>query len=442
MKIELPDKVASILQSLRSAGFEAFAVGGCVRDSLLDKVPEDWDITTSAFPEQVKSIFKRTVDTGIEHGTVTVLLSKDAFEVTTYRIDGEYKDSRHPGEVMFTPSLTEDLKRRDFTINAMAYNQEEGLIDIFGGIEDLSNGLIRCVGEPTERFGEDALRIMRAVRFAAQLGYRIEENTKDAIIELAPTLKNISVERIQTELVKLITSSNPMEMMLLYETGITKVILPEFDDMMETKQNSKHHIYNVGLHCVHTMQHVRADKVIRLAALFHDVGKPDCRALNEEGIFHFTGHAKRGGELAEQILKRLRFDNDTIRKVTKLITYHSAYLKPEPYLVRKTLSQVGEELFPLLLEINYADIMAQSQFAKESKLEKLKEIEKLYHQVILEGDCISLKTMAVTGRDLLELGIQPGREIGIILDSLFTIVLENPACNTKEYLLRKICRKS
>ena len=232
--IELPERVKEILDTIMEAGYEAYAVGGCIRDSILGRKPNDWDITTSASPYEIKELFRRTVDTGIQHGTVTVMMDKEGFEVTTYRIDGDYKDGRHPSEVTFTASLKEDLRRRDFTINAMAYNEQNGLVDIFGGMQDIADGVIRCVGEPRERFSEDALRIMRAVRFSAQLGYQIEEKTKAAIEELAPTLKKISAERIQVELVKLVTSKHPEELLTAYETGITSVILPEFDLCMET----------------------------------------------------------------------------------------------------------------------------------------------------------------------------------------------------------------
>jgi len=248
MKIQLPEKVNTIISTLQAHGYEAYAVGGCVRDSILGRIPDDWDITTSATPLETKSLFKRTFDTGIEHGTITVLIDKEAFEVTTYRVDGKYEDSRHPSEVTFTRSLKEDLLRRDFTINAMAYNDAEGLVDIFGGMEDLKNNTIRCVGNAKERFGEDALRILRAVRFAAQLGFEIESETQDAIKILAPTLANISAERIQVELIKMLVSPNPGLLQAAYELGITKVILPEFDELMKTTQETPHHIYTVGEH--------------------------------------------------------------------------------------------------------------------------------------------------------------------------------------------------
>ena len=312
MKIQLPEKVNTIIKTLQAHGYEAYAVGGCVRDSILGRIPDDWDITTSATPQETKALFHRTFDTGIEHGTITVLIEKDAFEVTTYRVDGEYEDSRHPKEVTFTRCLKEDLLRRDFTINAMAYNDTEGLVDIFGGIEDLEKKVIRCVGNARERFGEDALRIMRAVRFAAQLGFEIEEDTKAGIIELAPTLANISAERIQVELIKMMVSPNPTLLRKAYELGITKIILPEFDAMMETKQETPHHMYDVGEHTLKAIESVRADKVLRLTMLFHDIAKPKRKTVDEQGVAHFKMHDVEGAEMTKQILRRLKFDNDTM----------------------------------------------------------------------------------------------------------------------------------
>ena len=257
LKILLPEKVNPIIKTIQAAGFEAYAVGGCVRDSILGRIPDDWDITTSAKPEDIKKLFKRTIDTGIEHGTVTVMLDKEGFEVTTYRIDGEYEDSRHPKEVTFTSNLREDLRRRDFTINAMAYNDEVGLVDIFGGILDIEQKIIRCVGNAKERFTEDALRMMRAVRFSAQLGYDIAPETKEAIKELAPTLKKISAERIQVELIKLVVSNNPDFLRIAYETGITAQVLWEFDLCMKTEQKNPHHMYSVGEHTLWAMKHIK-----------------------------------------------------------------------------------------------------------------------------------------------------------------------------------------
>lgn len=438
MVIQIPEKVNKIIHLLQENGYDAYAVGGCVRDSLLGRIPADWDITTSARPLEVKRLFRRTVDTGLQHGTVTVMLGKDGFEVTTYRIDGEYEDSRHPKEVIFTGKLEEDLKRRDFTINAMAYNDREGLVDVFGGAEDLKNQVIRCVGNPRERFTEDALRIMRAVRFSAQLGFSIEEETKRAAGELAETLKKISAERIHTELVKLLVSPHPQYLKTAWELGITSVVLPEFDAMMATKQNNPHHCYTVGEHTLKALESVRADRVLRLAVLFHDMGKPEKRSTDETGIDHFYGHQKVSEEISRKILRRLRFDNDTISAVTKLVSWHECPWECTSCSVRKALNKIGADLFPMLLEIRHADLMAQSNYKREEKLQKLEESRRLYEEIMEKQECISLKTLAVSGKDLIEAGMKPGKELGQTLEHLLEIVLEEPEKNTKEYLLSKI----
>lgn len=442
MKIELPEKVKHIITTIQAAGFEAYAVGGCVRDSLLGRVPDDWDITTSAKPEQIKELFPRTIDTGIQHGTVTVMLQKEGFEVTTYRIDGKYEDSRHPKEVTFTANLTEDLKRRDFTINAMAYNETEGLIDIFDGKGDIERKLIRCVGEARERFKEDALRMMRAVRFSAQLGYGIEENTKNAIKELAPTLKNISAERIQTELIKLVVSPNPDYLRIAYETGVTAVILPEFDKMMETEQKNPHHCYSVGEHTLCAMKNVKADKVLRLAMLFHDIGKPDTLTVDEDGIAHFYGHPELGMEMTRQIMRRLKFDNDTLYKVTKLVRHHDYDIGTTPKGMRRAIYKIGEDIMPLLFPVKQADLNAQSDYKREEKQKLLDELTGIYEKVLEEKDCVSLKTLAVTGSDLIAAGMKPGKEIGEILNRLLQLVIDNPEYNTKDYLMKKAMENS
>lgn len=436
MKILLPPDVATIIGRLQEHGFDAYAVGGCVRDSILGREPNDWDITTSALPKQVKAIFEKTIDTGIAHGTVTVLMHHVGYEVTTYRIDGEYEDARHPKEVIFTPDLKEDLRRRDFTINAMAYNNETGLVDAFGGQEDLQNGVIRAVGNAKERFGEDALRMMRAVRFAAQLGYTIEEETSLAIGELAPNLKKISAERIQVELVKLVTSNHPEHMRLLYETGITAQIMPEFDRIMETEQNNPHHCYSVGEHTIHAMQEIKPDKVLRLAMLFHDMGKPESKTTDEEGIDHFHGHPVRSEEIAASVLHRLKFDNDTLNKVKKLSRYHDEKVIPEPKYVRRALNKLGEEIFVLLFEVKRADMLAQSNYKREEKQKELVELENAYQEVKEKQQCFTMKDLKVTGADLISLGVEQGPQLGKYLQALLEIVLEEPEKNEKEILLQ------
>ena len=436
--IDAPISVMKIIETLEKAGFEAYAVGGCVRDSLLGRNPSDWDITTSARPEQVKALFSHTIDTGIRHGTVTVMLEHVGYEVTTYRIDGEYEDSRHPKEVIFTPLLTEDLKRRDFTINAMAWNPRAGIIDEFGGMEDLDEGIIRCVGSPEERFSEDALRMMRAVRFSAQLGYEIEPATKAAIRKLAPNLTHVSAERIQVELVKLVESMHPDYLRVAYETGITRVVLPEFDLCMETEQHNPHHCYTVGEHMLHSMLAVSSNRYLRLAMLLHDIAKPEKKKTDEQGIDHFHGHQEASEEMAKVILRRLKFDNETIRIVSRLIGFHDYRFPAERRSVRRAVWKMGEDLFPMLLQVKEADTMAQSLYEREEKLEWIAKVEKLYREILKDRECLSLKDLAVTGRDLIRAGCAPGPELGRILNEMLQDVLEHPEHNNKEYLLQSI----
>lgn len=437
MKIDLPEKAEQVLNVLMQAGYEAYAVGGCVRDSALGKAPVDWDITTSAKPEQVKALFKRTVDTGIAHGTVTVLLDKEGFEVTTYRIDGTYEDARHPKEVIFTPNLLEDLKRRDFTINAMAYNPVDGLVDAFDGMGDLKRGVIRCVGNPAERFGEDALRMMRAVRFAAQLGFTIEKETFQAICKLSGTLEKISAERIQTELVKLLVSDHPEEMRTLWQTGITAVVLPEFDAMMATEQHNIHHCYTVGEHTIHALMQVHRDKVLRLVMLFHDVAKPLCLTTDENGQDHFHGHPKKGSQMTHQILRRLKFDNETIRRVCSLVEWHDDNPPLTKRAVRRAVVRAGQMSYPDLFEVKRADILAQSDYRREEKLAYVTQYEACYREIISDGDCLDLKHLAVTGKDLIEDGVAPGPQLGQILGQLLELVIAEPEKNTKDILLEE-----
>ncbi len=433
-RISLPEDVRKIINTIEEAGFEAYAVGGCVRDCLLSRVPGDWDITTSAKPEQIKALFRKTIDTGIAHGTVTVMMHHVGYEVTTYRIDGEYEDARHPKEVIFTPDLKEDLRRRDFTINAMAYNERNGIVDLFHGVQDLEQGIIRAVGNPVERFEEDALRIMRAVRFCAQLGYEIEEETKAAIKKLSGNLKYISAERIQVELVKLVKSPHPERVRDLYETGITAVIMPEFDAVMETKQNNPHHKFSVGEHTIHSMTAIEADKVLRLTMLFHDFGKPLCKTTDEEGIDHFHGHGLKSEELCIDILKRLKFDNDTIRRVSKLVKNHDYDVVPEKKYVRRAINRLGEEIFPLLLKVKQADTKAQSDYLRKEKEQRLHEISGLYEEILKDRECVSLQSLAVKGSDLIAWGMKPGKEMGEMLSLLLDEVLETPSLNDKDHL--------
>ena len=435
IKIEMPQAVKEIIETLEGAGFEAFAVGGCVRDAVLGRIPADWDITTSAMPEEVKALFSRTIDTGIQHGTVTVMVDHVGYEVTTYRIDGEYEDARHPKEVSFTSNLVEDLKRRDFTINAMAYNDRAGIVDEFDGIGDLEKGVIRCVGNPLDRFGEDALRMLRAVRFSAQLGFSIDEATKEAITTLAPNLEKISAERIQVELVKLLTSDHPDYLRVAYETGITAVVLPEFDAMMNCDQKDALHEESVGEHTLKSLLNVEADKVLRLTMLFHDFGKPMTHSRTEEGITRFFGHPDIGADLSREIMRRLKFDNDTTDKVKKLTAVHDLFVRNAPNRVRRCMSKVGKDLFPYFLKVRRANILAWKEDAQEKALAELQELETIYEGILERAECVCIKELQVDGKDLMAAGVKQGKQIGDILSDLLEVVLEEPEKNTKETLL-------
>ncbi|NLZ80587.1 MAG: CCA tRNA nucleotidyltransferase [Clostridiales bacterium] len=407
-EIRMPVKVEYIITQLIGKGYEAYAVGGCIRDSILGKEPEDWDITTSASPSQIKEIFHRTVDTGILHGTVTVLIEKESFEVTTFRIDGEYEDNRHPKSVVFTSDLIEDLKRRDFTINAMAYNYETGIVDEFHGIKDLENKIIRCVGNAKERFTEDALRILRAIRFSAQLDFEIEENTKEAIVELTPNLIHISKERIQIELTKLLTSKHPEHIREVFETGMIDLILPQISTGDITVLD----------HSIGMLKQVKEDAILRWTVFLNDT----------------KGETKN-------ILRSLKFDNKTTDYVDRLVKWFYSPLSDNKESLRKSIYQIGEDIFPLLLIVKEADIKTKSKAERIRLLKEHIKIEESYKEILKKGDCLSLKDLAVDGEDLIAMGIAPGKEIGKGLKDLLELVFIDPKANKKEYLLKYIEKK-
>ena len=434
MKIELPLDVKNIIKTLEENGHAAYAVGGCV--SILGEIPKDWDITTSAKPEDVKALFKKTIDTGIQHGTVTVMLGKNAYEVTTFRVDGEYLDGRHPENVEFTNNLSEDLKRRDFTINAMAYNDDVGLVDEFDGISDLKKGVIKCVGEPKERFSEDALRMLRAIRFAARFGFAIENKTYEAICELAPTLSKVSAERIREEFVKIICSDNPDRLYELYKTGLSKVFIPEWDAMEETEQNSPHHIYNVADHTVMVIQGVESKyKILRLAAFFHDVGKPECKTTDENGRDHFNGHPQVGAGMTGKIMRRLKFDNNTIKRVQRLVRFHDERPGNTERAARRLLNRMGSDIAGELILLKTADILAQSDYLREEKVQNLMDLRDNLESVINKKQAICIKDLKINGKDLMNLGLESGPKIGIVLKELLNHVIDQPQDNTRDKLL-------
>lgn len=435
VSITLPDYVQQVLDCLTTAGYEAFVVGGCVRDSLLGRVPGDWDITTSALPDEVKSLFPRTIETGIQHGTVTVLQEGWALEITTYRTEGAYLDFRKPSEVAFTRNLAEDLRRRDFTMNAIAYNSSEGIVDPFGGRQDIKDGIIRCVGIADERFGEDALRMLRAVRFACQLDFALETDTEASIRKNAPLITRISRERVRDELNKMLLSDHPLRFLQLEETGLLKHVLPEFSACLYVEQNNPYHLYTAGEHCIRAAANTRKDPLLRWTLLLHDIGKLYTKTTDPDGIDHFYGHPDKSAVLAGKILRGLRMDSKFIERVCLLILHHDRQLGDSEKSVRKCVRSVGEELFPLLLEVKEADISAQMPEHPPRRLMELGRIVSLFEHIKREEQCVSLRQLALNGRDLLEAGFPEGRAIGRILDRLLDRVIEQPELNRKDILL-------
>ena len=399
-RIEMPVQVEEILGKLREHGYEAFAVGGCVRDAILGRIPGDWDITTSAHPEEVKQVFGHTIDTGLQHGTVTVMRDHIGYEITTYRIDGEYEDGRHPKEVVFTAELREDLRRRDFTINAMAYSHETGIVDIFGGIEDLAARRIRCVGDAGERFTEDALRILRAVRFSAQLGFSIEEMTWQALCELAPSLVHVSKERVQVELTKTLLSDRPEYIWKTEAAGLAPYISKTFPEVFAAWKDRKR--------ISGAAAHLPAEKALRWAYFLAPAGEKSC----------------------VRVLRELKMDNDTIDKAKILSRFAFTQIEPEEVSVRRAMSAMEDMVFDWLLLLQ--------EVLMPERMDAVEMVRSLAKQIRERGDCIRLKTLAVTGKDLIQAGIQPGPALGKTLHLLFEKVLENPAWNEKDRLLTEV----
>lgn len=441
MKIQIPEDVQYILNQLHQHHHEAYIVGGCVRDALLGKKPTDWDITTSATPAEIQDIFTKTVDTGIKHGTVRVIYNHVCYEVTTFRIDQEYIDHRHPRSVIYTRNLQEDLKRRDFTINAMAYDEEHGIIDYHHGIEDLQKGIIRAVGDPLVRFEEDALRMMRAIRFSCQFGFQIDPDILYSIQKKAHLLTKISIERIQEEMTKILCSSNPQQFRLLYDLKITAILLPEFDIMMQTAQNNPHHCFSVGEHTLQALTYLEPNPILRLTMLFHDIGKPSAKTTDLNGIDHFHGHDEISSEMARSILHRFKYDRATIQQVSHLVYWHDYRVEPKSKAVRKAIQKVGIDSFHSLLQIQYADTMAQSDYLRTQKLQRLSQVKSIYQQILQENHCLSLSDLAITGKDLIAMGMTPGKEIGNCLQYLLECVIDHPEWNTKEQLIKIISNK-
>ena len=407
VRIALPKDVKHIIDVLMENGYEAYAVGGCVRDSILGRVPGDWDITTSALPMQVKGLFRRTVDTGIQHGTVTVMLGRNGYEVTTYRIDGKYEDSRHPESVEFTPKLEEDLKRRDFTINAMAYNDEHGVVDIFDGVGDLHRKIIRCVGNAHDRFDEDALRILRAVRFSAQLGFGIEENTARAAKELAVNLKRISSERIHTEFNKMLKSAHPDYFSVADAIGIMEIVLPEYHVM---SAEDKAFVGALAKECACQLPE-------RYAAM----------------LFMSGGYSEEGpADTAKCVLKRLKLDNDTINTASMLLRFGMLEITDDEPRIRHIIYETGDKNILRILDFRTA-----YEKCIGNDITDVRRMYDICNMIFERGDCVSLKNLAITGRELIAMGVPAGRQMGEILNSLLMLVLDNPQLNDREQLSKE-----
>lgn len=437
MTLELPAYVSAVLHRLQAAGFEAYVVGGCVRDSLLHKMPADWDVTTSARPEQILEVFRneRTIPTGLKHGTVTVLLENTPVEITTYRIDGTYTDGRHPDSVEFTASLQEDLQRRDFTINALAYSPETGLVDVCSGAADLERRRIVCVGDPERRFTEDALRILRALRFSAVLGFPIEKMTAVALRKLSPLLRRVAGERIAVELKKLICGDDCRRVLLEYPE-VLGTVLPELLPMVGLQQENPYHHLTVYEHTAETVQAAPADPVLRLAMLFHDCGKPQCYSRDTAGVDHFRGHAAISAAMAEQALERLRFDRKTIDEVKLLVLHHDDDLPDTDGGCKRFLHRYGADRAMALVEVHRADVLGQHP-DKRDRLDTLDELEKRLQRLMDESCCVSLRDLAVSGDDLQGIGYTPGRRLGDTLETLLEEVMDGKLPNEPAALLAR-----
>lgn len=434
---KIPKDALCIIDMIEKAGYEAYIVGGCVRDLLLGRMPHDWDITTSAKPEEVKKIFRRTYDTGIKHGTVTVILHEEHYEVTTYRIESEYKDFRRPTEVSFVEDITLDLSRRDFTMNAIAYHPVRGFVDPYEGQADINKQLIRSVRSATERFTEDALRILRAVRFSAQLGFKIDEDTLAGIENCKELLIHISKERIRDEFLKICVSNRPDHINELMNLGLLEYIIPEFIGTYHTPQNHPHHIYNVAQHTIVAMQNIEPSVRLRLTMLLHDIGKVETHTTDKHGVDHFYNHPKKSTQIAGKILKELKLDNRMIKEVSLLVYYHDYHIKHhvDRVYVKKMMMEMGPELFDELLKVQLADAKAQNLDKLQPKIEVIEKQRRLKEEILKQNEPYQKAMMQLTGSDLMDNGIPRGKEIGWLLDKALDKVIKDPEYNQKDKLI-------
>lgn len=441
MKFEIPSGAKHILQTLTDAGYEAYLVGGCVRDLLRGAEPHDWDICTSACPNDTEACFAgcRIIETGLKHGTITVLDSGEPYEITTYRTEGPYSDSRRPDFVNFVTDLEEDLARRDFTMNAVAMGLDSNLRDPFGGADDIKAGLIRCVGEPMQRFQEDGLRVMRALRFAAVFDYAIEEKTVQAIHKGCSMLDRVAAERINVELCKLLVGKNAGEILRQYPDVFCQ-FWPELKPLVALEQNNPWHCWGGWEHTIHAVEAAPADLILRLTMLLHDIGKPNCKSTDENGIDHFYGHSAVSAKLADQMLRELKFDNRTRERIVALVEYHDVQIPYRDRSIRKWLSRLGLEAFFQLLEVKRADGMGQACKLVNERLAELKKMKVTAEKIVNQGQCLTLKDLAVNGRDVIAAGVAPGPEVGQVLAELLKQVLSDNIQNEREILLKSVLK--
>lgn len=430
----LTNKVKFVIDKLSKAGFESYIVGGAVRDALRGEKPHDYDICTQAEPNQIKSVFsnEKTVDTGIMHGTVTVLVQNTPFEITTFRSESGYSDSRHPDKVMFVKSLNKDLARRDFTINAMAYSEDKGVIDLFGGKDDIKNGILRTVGNPDDRFKEDALRIMRGLRMASELGFTFDVETKNSIFKNANLLLNISSERILSELMRLLCGRYVGRVLREF-VDVLGVVLPEILPMKNLDQRNQHHMYDVLEHSIRVVENVPADYILRFSALYHDTGKPEQMTIDENGVGHFYGHPKYSAIHADERCNQLRMSNKYKDEIVFLVEKHDITLAAEPHVIRKKILKYGEQSFRNLLKIKKADCIGKGKH--QEYISFLQKIEKVLNDVLNENPPMSVKDLNINGYDLIELGFK-GKQIGDILKKLLDYIIKYPDKNTKAHLTK------
>ena len=435
-KNSIPSGVQTVLDVLECAGYEAWLVGGCVRDRLLGCSPKDYDVTTCARVDRVMDVFRdfRVIETGIKHGTVTVISEGMPVEVTTFRVDGNYSDGRHPDSVDFASDIRDDLSRRDFTVNAIAYSPARGYLDLFGGMSDLRSGIIRCVGDPSVRFGEDALRILRALRFASVLGFDIEPGTAEAIHRCKGLLDKIAVERITQELFKLLCGAGAEDVLRTYSDVIFQII-PPLSRTFGFRQHNPHHDFDVWEHTVRTVASSPPDRTIRLAALFHDVGKPDCFTIDRTGTGHFYGHAAKSVETAREIFDRyIRTDKKTVERVLMLVKSHDEQIIPERRIMRRRLNKYGEEALRQLIALNRADTKSQTSVPSADRLSLLDRAEEVLDELVAESACTTLRDLKITGGDLMAAGAPKGPMIGKVLNALLSEVCDEKLENSAEAL--------